>query len=155
MSHNLTALKGTLGKAAQFCADKEINEDRLLNAGLAPDMFNLTKQVQTTCDFGMRTCARLAGDDLPSVPDVEASFAELQARIDMALSFMATYTEEKFENTADKIYVLQTPGGDLELPGHIYITIFALQNFYFHSTTAYNILRHNGIELNKFDFMGR
>jgi hypothetical protein len=151
----LPALSAVLGKADEHCQAKKIDPQALLKARLYPDMFPLDLQVQTACDQAVRAMARLAGQERPKFEDNEKSFDELRQRIDKALAFIKSIPPEKLDGVEDRDIKLVFPSRTLEYKGLAYLTGFALPNFYFHVTTAYDILRHNGLEIGKRDFMGR
>jgi hypothetical protein len=151
----LTALDGCLAKAAAHAAERKIEPDALLRARLFPDMFELVRQVQIACDFGKSVPARLAGVDVPSYEDNETSFADLQARIAKTLAFIGALDAAKFDGSESREIVLR-PGTPKEkrLAGQAYLLAYGLPQFFFHVTTAYALLRHNGVEIGKKDFMG-
>jgi hypothetical protein len=151
----LNALSAILKKAEAYCESKKINPEALLTARLFPDMLPLSSQVQLACDFAKGAGARLAGIPVPSFPDEEKTFAELEARIAKTLAFLGTLKKEQFADAATRTVTLKIGGQDMSFPGATYLRHFALGNFYFHLTTAYNILRHNGLEIGKRDFMGQ
>lgn len=118
-------------------------------------MLPLTRQIQIACDFAVKTCARLSGSEVPSTPDTEKTFDELQQRIAKATDYVRKLPPDKFDGAEDR--EITFPAGrdqTMTLKGQQYLSHFALPNFYFHATTAYDILRHNGVELGKRDFMG-
>jgi hypothetical protein len=154
-SHHLNAVAKILKKAETYCEAKKIEPNALLQARLFPDMFPLTRQVQIACDFAKGAAARLAGADVPSYSDDEKTFADLQARIAKTVEFIATMKPEKFSDAATRSVTLKIAGQDMSFKGTEYLWRVVLPNFYFHLTTAYGILRHNGLELGKGDFMGR
>ena len=129
--------------------------DALLRARLFPDMFELVRQVQIACDFAKSVPARLARVEVPSYEDNEASFTDLHARIAKTLAFIATLDAAKFDSSDAREIVLR-PGTPKEkrLGGKAYLLGYGLPQFFFHVTTAYALLRHNGIEIGKKDFMG-
>lgn len=151
----LNSLKEVLKKAEAHTAARHIEADALLEARLFPDMFHLIRQVQIAADFAKGVSARLAGAEVPSHDDNEASFADLQARLDKTLAFIATLKPEQFTDAATRDIVLR-PGTPKEkrFTGHAYLLHYGLQHFFFHTTTAYDILRHNGVEIGKADFIG-
>jgi hypothetical protein len=151
----LTALDGCLAKAAAHAAERKIDPDALLRARLFPDMFELVRQVQIACDFGKSVPARLAGVNVPSYEDNETSFADLQARIAKTLAFIGALDAAKFDGSESREIVLR-PGTPKEkrLAGKAYLLAYGLPQFFFHVTTAYALLRHNGVEIGKKDFMG-
>lgn len=152
MLGNLSAI---LHKAEAYAAERKIEPGVLLNARLAPDMYPLVRQVQIASD-GVKGCAaRLAGIDIPSYADSESSFAELQARIAKTQAFLGSVTAAQLEGSEGKSITLNFPGMELKFTGQEYLLHFVLPNFYFHLTTAYAILRHNGLDIGKMDFLGR
>lgn len=154
MDRTLGALSGVLGKAADHCAARKIDEAAFMTARLFPDMLPFSRQVQLACDFAARTAARLAGAEVPSFPDTETTFAALQERIAAARAAMATHVPTAFDEAAARQITLRIRGGEMVLDGTTFLTQFANPNFYFHATTAYNILRQGGVEIGKADFMG-
>lgn len=150
----LDSLSAILKKAEAYCAARKIDPEVLLKARLFPDMFPLTRQVQISCDFAKGTGARLAGVAVPSYADTEASFAELQARIAKTQDFLRGLHRDQFAGAETRTISLKVGGQELSFAGAAYLSGFALPNFYFHLTTAYNILRHHGVELGKSDFWG-
>ena len=151
----LSGLKVVLAKAEAHATEKNIDPSAYLQARLYPDMFGLLRQVQIASDFAKGVAARLAGVEVPKLEDGEKTFAELQARIDTVLAFMATLTEAQFADAATREIVLQ-PGTPKErsFAGHAYLLTYGLPHFFFHTTTAYAILRSNGIEVGKKDYVG-
>lgn len=152
--HMLNALSGVLDKADAFATARKIDTTVLTGARLAPDMFPLSRQVQIACDFAKGTCARLAGVDVPVYEDTERTIAELKGRIAKTLSFLGTLSAPQFEAAEDRDITMKAGGQDLRFKGKPYLVGFALPNFYFHLAIAYAILRHNGVDLGKKDFMG-
>ncbi len=150
----LKGLSTVLGKAEAHCEAKKIPQDVLLTARLFPDMFPLTRQVQSASDFAAKSAARLAGIDVPTYPDVEKSFAELKARVATASDYVSGFTEKQFEGAEAREIVVPAGSRSFNFKGASYLASFALPNFFFHATTAYDILRHNGIEVGKRDFLG-
>ncbi len=155
MSHSLKALAAILKKAEAYCEARKIDPNALLTARLFPNMFPLTRQVQLVTDHAKGCGARLAGIANPSFPDEEKTFAELQSRIAKTLDFIGGLKKEQFDGAATRTVTIKIAGKDVELTGAAYFSSSALPNFYFHVTTAYNILRHNGLEIGKGDFLGR
>jgi uncharacterized protein len=151
----LGALSGILTKAEAHCKAKNIAPEVLLGFRLYPDMLPFTKQIQLACDFSGKACARLAKIDVPSTPDTETSFEELKARIAKTIDYMKTFKPAQFEG-ADTGDVTFPVGGNktMTLTGQQYINISVFPNFYFHAATAHGILRHNGVEIGKKDFLG-
>jgi hypothetical protein len=148
----LGSLESLLGKAE---AAKNIQPEVLLSARLYPDMFPLTRQIQTASDFAAKTCARLTGSEVPSVPDTEKTFEELQQRIAKTVDYVKAFKPAQFEGAEAKDITFPSgPGKTTTLKGQQYLSNFALPNFYFHAVTAHGILRHNGVEIGKRDFLG-
>jgi uncharacterized protein len=154
LTRTLGALAGILTKAEAHCDARKIDPQALLAFRLFPDMFPFTRQVQLACDFAARIPPRLCGADLPSHPDAETSFAELQARVARVRAEVAGYGPERFEGAAERAITIKTRMAELQMTGLQFLTQYALPQMHFHATTAYNILRHNGVELGKRDYMG-
>jgi uncharacterized protein len=154
MDRTLGALSGILAKADAHCTAKNIRPEALLTFRLFPDMFPLMRQVQLACDFGARAAARLAGADPQGFPDTETTFAELQARIAAVRAYMATFPPSAYDGADTRAVTIKMRGQDVTMPGLAYLTLYSMPQFHFHATTAYNILRHNGVEIGKRDFMG-
>lgn len=151
----LSALDAMLDKAADYAAAKKIDMAVLLGARLYPDMFNLTRQVQLATDFAKAAPARLAGLDVPSLPDTETTLPELKERIAKTQAMLAGYKPEQLEGSEAKQVTLKLGGNEVTFSGQDYLLHVALPNFYFHCATAYGILRHNGLEIGKRDFVRR
>jgi len=151
----LGGLSEVLSKAASHAADKKIDPNALLQARLFPDMFALVRQVQIAADFAKGVCARLAGTEVPSYEDNEQSFDDLQQRIAKTLAFIKQLDANAFENSEQREIILR-PGTPKErkLDGQSYLLNYGLPQFFFHVTTSYAILRHNGVEIGKRNFMG-
>jgi hypothetical protein len=151
----LNSLSAILTKAEAYATVKKFEPTVLLNARLYPDMFPLIRQVQVAADFAKSVSARLAGVEVPAYEDNEQTFADLQARISKTLAFIESLTPAQFEGSETREIVLR-PGTPKEkkLLGHNYLNNYGLPQFFFHVTTAYAILRHNGLEVGKGDFMG-
>ena len=153
-SARLKALANVLSAAEQSAADRKIDPQVFLTARLAPDMFALTRQVQIATDHAKGAPSRLAGREVPKYEDNEASFAELQARIAKTLDHLATFAAADLEGSEDRTVEVRLGGREVTLPGLQYLLHAAMPNFYFHVTTAYDILRHNGVPLSKQTFLG-
>lgn len=151
MFGNLAAI---LDKAAVYAEAKKIDPAVLLNARLAPDMHPLTRQVQIASDAAKGCAARLAGVEIPGFVDTESSFAELQARIQKTLDFIQGFSPAQIDGSEEREVVMRFPGAEMKFSGQDYLLHFVLPNFYFHLTTAYAILRHNGLEIGKMDYLG-
>lgn len=150
----LKSLSAILAKAEKHAEAKKIDPSVFITSRLAPDMFALVRQVQIATD-GVKGCAaRLAGIEVPSYPDTEASFAELQERIAKTIQFLSSIRQEQIDGTEERPIHLKVGGKELNFLGQPYLLNFVVPNFYFHFTTAYNILRHNGVEIGKIDFLG-
>ena len=151
----LGSLEVLLTKAEAHCRAKNIQPEVLLSARLYPDMFPLTRQIQTASDFAAKTCARLTGSEVPSVPDTEKTFEELQQRIAKTVDYVKAFKPAQFEGAEAKDITFPSgPDKTTTLKGQQYLSNFALPNFYFHAVTAHGILRHNGVEIGKRDFLG-
>ena len=151
----LTATRTILQTTAADVAARSLNADAFLQARLFPDMFPLLRQVQIACDFARGVSARLAGVDVPAHESNEASFADLDALLASTLAFIGGLDAAKFEGSEGKEIVLR-PGTPKErkLSGQAYLSNYGLPQFFFHVTTTYAILRHNGVAIGKKDFMG-
>ena len=151
---SLTQLKIILTKAAAHAEAKKIEEAVFLNSRLYPDMLGMGRQVQIAADFAKGPTARLAGVDLPKYEDNEKTFAELIARIDKTLAFIGTFKPDQIDGQEDREITIPVGGNPMSFKGQAYLIHFALPNFYFHMSMAYAILRHNGVEIGKGDFLG-
>ena len=150
----LTALDNILDKAVAHATAKGIEPERLLEARLFPDMYPFTRQVQIACDFAKGASARLAGVEVPSVGDNEKSFAELKERIAWTLNFIRGLDPASFDGSEARTVTWVRRSGPLTMEGGNYLFHRALPNFYFHLTTAYALLRHEGVEIGKRDYLG-
>ena len=150
----LKALDAILGKAAAYAEARKIDPATLLNARLYPDMFALTRQVQIATDHAKGAGARLAGVAVPSFPDTEATLPELKERIARTLAFLATLKPGQIDGSEERDITITVGGQERHFKGLDYLLGYALPNFYFHAVTAYAILRHNGLEVGKRDFLG-
>lgn len=153
-SARLTSLAGLLAKADANALERKIDPQVFLSARLAPDMFALVRQVQIATDHAKGAASRLAGRDVPKYEDTERSFADLQARIARTRDLLAGFAPADIDGSEDRIIELKLGQRELSLPGLQYLLDVAMPNFYFHLTTAYDILRHNGVPLGKRDFLG-
>jgi hypothetical protein len=153
-TRGLRQLRAILAKADAQAQQMKVDEAVLLQARLYPNMFPMVRQVQIACDFAKGTCSRLAGQEPPVFADQEASFAELYARIDKTLAVVETLTPAQIDGQEERTVEFKTRQRTFTFKGLPYLLSFSLPNFYFHLTTAYAILRHNGIELGKPDFTG-
>lgn len=148
-------LSAVLKKAAAHAETKKLDPAVLINSRLYPDMFPLARQVQIASDMVKGGAARLAGVEPPAYADTETSFAELQARIAQTIEYLNSLKPEQVDGSEDKAISLTNRTGTLNFTGIDYLSSFVLPNLYFHCATAYNILRHSGVELGKQDFLGR
>jgi hypothetical protein len=153
-ANTLKNLSAILDKAQAYAEMRKIDPLVLTSARLYPDMFALARQVQIACDTAKGAVARLAGVEVPKHEDTEKTFAELKARIAKTLDFIASVKPAQVDGSEEREIVLKLQGSDVKFKGLQYLLGFAWPNFYFHATTAYDILRHNGVELGKRDFIG-
>jgi hypothetical protein len=151
MLGNLSAI---LDKAAASAEARKIDPSVLTSARLAPDMFALARQVQVASDGAKGGAARLAGVDIPSYEDTETTFAELKARITKTVAFLNSLDAKKFEGAETRSITMKMRDSEVTFPGQVFLLNFVLPNFYFHLTTAYAILRQNGVDIGKRDFLG-
>ena len=150
----LKGLGAVLDKAAAHAAERGFDPSALLQARLYPDMFPLTRQVQIAADFAKGAAGRLAGDDFPAWPDDETSFEALKARVEKTIAYLETLPANRIDGSEDRDITLVRRGETSVVKGQAYLLEQAMPNFYFHITTAYAILRHNGVEIGKKDFLG-
>ena len=143
-----------LDKAEANAAAKKFDPQVYLGARLAPDMLPFTKQIQIACDGAKFGVSRLAGVDAPKFDDTEASLAELRERVRATAEFIRSVPAGQIDGTEDKDVTIPRRDGTMTMKGEAYLKHFVLPNFYFHMTTAYALLRHNGVELGKMDFLG-
>jgi hypothetical protein len=152
---HLEALDALLDKAVAYAEAKKIDPETLLAARLYPDMYTFKKQVQSACDFAKLSVGRLAGLTPPVHDDSEKTFADLKKRISETMAVLDLAKPESMEAAVDREIKIKAGPRELTFSGRDYLLHFALPNFYFHCTTAYGILRHNGLEIGKRDFMRR
>ncbi|WP_160000520.1 DUF1993 family protein [Roseomonas sp. 18066] len=150
----LTTLSTLLQKAEAHAAAEGLAPEALIQARLAPDMRDLAAQVQMASDAAKAGAGRLADVERPSFPDTETSFAELQARIQKTIDYVQGIDPAATEGGAERAITLTVGGRDYHFTGAAYLTQFALPNFFFHVTTAYDILRAQGLKIGKLDFLG-
>jgi uncharacterized protein len=151
----LTSLSAVLDKAAAHCEAKKIEPAALLNARFFPDMYPLLRQVRAATDHAVSASARLAGAEPLKFTNTEASFAELKERLTKAIDFVRAFKPDQIDGTEDKAIKITFPSGATrDFTGQSLLLGNSLPNFYFHCTTAYDLLRHCGVELGKRDFMG-
>ena len=152
--HGLTNLSAILEKAATWAKENGKSEESLLTAALAADMYPLVRQVQITTDMAKRAVARLANVDAPVMEDNETTIAQLQARIKATTVFMQGVSDAQLDGDDERPIVVMARDHELRFTAHSYVYKFATPNFYFHFTTAYDILRQAGVPLGKRDFVG-
>jgi uncharacterized protein len=155
ITRSLNNLAAVLEKAAAHAEARKIDPAVLIASRLYPDMFALVKQVQIAADISKGGCARLAQLEPPAFEDNEATFADLVARLRKTVAFLETLKPAQFEGAEDRTVTWKTQSATRSMQGLPYLTTHVLPNVFFHVTTAYNILRHNGVELGKMDFLGR
>jgi hypothetical protein len=153
--HHLTNLSNILKKASSYAQIKKIDESVLVNARLFPDMFPLARQVQIACDIVKGGAARLADVELPVFPDTEKTFAELQLRITKTIEFINSFNSAQIDGSEVKSIALKVGGNAMKFEGQPYLLNFVIPNLYFHITATYCILRHNGVDIGKADFLGK
>ena len=143
-----------VSKAEQYAADKDIDPAVLIQARLRPDMLPFVAQIRIATDTAKGAAARLSGSDVPKWADDEETFADVHERIGKAIDYLGTMKPEQFEGAEKRNIELKLGPRTVNFVGTDYITGFVVPNFYFHVTTAYAILRHNGIEIGKRDYLG-
>ena len=153
-ANTLKNLSTILDKAQAHVEAKKFDAAAFTTYRLYPDMFPLTRQIQAACDAAKGAVARLAGVDVPKHEDTEQTFADLKARIAKTIDFINTVKPAQVDGSEEKEIVLKMRSGEVKFKGMQYLLGHAQPNFYFHVTTAYNILRHNGVELGKKDYIG-
>lgn len=154
LKRTLNNLAAILKKGEEYADAKKIEHSVLLNSRLFVDMYPLTRQVQIATDMSKGAGARLAAVEIPKYEDNETSFAELQARIAKTIAFLDTIDSKQLQDAETREITITIRKTDLKFSGQDYLLKWVLPNVYFHVTTAYNILRHHGVELGKQDFLG-
>lgn len=150
----LNTLSTLLDKAEQHAGQHQLDAQQLLSARLYEDMFPLSAQIQRASDTAKATASRLSGVAAPAFADDESTFDELQARINKTLLFLETVTLEAVDGQEERPVTMKLRGEERTMTAQEYLTVFGLPNFLFHVTTAYGILRHQGVKLGKMDFLG-
>jgi hypothetical protein len=150
----LTSLQAILAKAEAHAAEKQIDPSVFIGARLFPDMLPLVRQVYITTDTAKGCAARLAGVEPPKYDDVEVTFEDLQARIQKTIDYLKEFNAAQIDGSEERSITLKMRSGPIEFTGVSYLLQFVLPNFYFHITTSYDILRHNGVEIGKLDYLG-
>ncbi len=152
--HFLNNLSKILEKGEAFCEARKIEGTVLTSARLAPDMFDLARQVMIACDVAKGCGARLSGTEAPKHEDTETTFEELKARVAKTVAFLETLSADSIDGTEDKEIHIKAGPYELEFSGADFLNKWALPNMYFHITMTYSILRHNGVDVGKMDFLG-
>ena len=155
MVRGLENLAAVLDKASQQIESKKYPPEAYINARLYPDMFPLAKQVQIASDSAKGGCARLAQAEIPAFEDTETTFAQLVERVRKTITFLQSLKPEQFEGSETRTVTWKVRAGERSMQGQPYLFNHVLPNFFFHCVTAYDILRHNGVELGKQDFLGK
>ncbi len=148
-------LETIVDKAIAHAAARKLDDAALPESRLFPDMFTFAPQIRVATDMSKGAGARLAGVEIPKFEDNEKTLPELKARLRKAIDFLKTLTPTQIDGTEDKAITLTVGGNTMNFKGLDYLLYWALPNFYFHVTTAYNLLRHNGVEIGKMDFLGK
>jgi len=151
---HLTGLATVLDKAAKWASERKLDPAVIMNVRLYPDMFPYARQVKAVTDHAVNTTAKLAGVEVPKLPDVEGGFEQCKARVTAAIEFLNSIKPAQIDGTEDKTVTMQLGPNQREFKGQPLLLTFALPNFYFHATTAYNLLRQYGVEIGKRDFLG-
>ena len=150
----LSAVSTIIDKAIAHCSARKIDPAVLAAYRLAPDMLPFPRQIHIMTDQAKGMAARLTGAELPSYPDTETSFEDLKARIAKTAGFIKNFKSDQFAGSETREIVLKLGGNETKFKGMEYVNTFFFPNFYFHATTAYDILRHAGVEIGKRDFLG-
>ncbi len=150
----LTSLDAILAKAEAHAEEQGIDPQVLVNARLAPNMFPLSRQIQIASDSARRGAGLLAQVEVPSIEDTESTFGELRARIAQTIEFLDSLKKKQFKGAKKRTVELALGDTTLKLPATSFLMGFAMSNFSFHVVTAYNILRHNGVDIGKMDYLG-
>jgi len=150
----LGGLSNVLDKAKAHVEAKKLDEAFFMNMRIYPDMFPFVRQVRASCDHAVNACGRIAGVELPVFENNETTIADLKKRIEKALEFLRTIKPEQLDGQEGKEITVKFPSGERHFTGQTMLINFSLPNFYFHTTTAYDLLRHVGVEIGKRDFMG-
>jgi uncharacterized protein len=153
--HTLSNLKEILKKAVAHAEAKKFDPMILVNSRLSPDMFTLSRQVQIASDAAKGAAARLSDTEPPKFEDNEKTFDDLIGRIDMTIDYLKSFSVAQLDGSETRTITVNTPRGPYTFNGVTFLRHWALPNFFFHVTTTYNLLRHNGVELGKSDFLGR
>ena len=152
--HTLKALRAIVEKGAAHAEAKKIDPAVLIGSRVFPDMLPFSRQIQIATDVAKGAAARLAGMEPPKFEDTEQTFPELIARIDRTIDFLTNIQPAQLDGAEDRTITIATPRASFSFPGLVFLRHWALPNFFFHVTTAYNLLRHNGVEIGKADYLG-
>jgi uncharacterized protein len=150
----LEALSNVLGKAKKHCEENKLDESFFMSDRFYPNMFPLVRQVRAACDHALNACARIADAEGPAFANEEKTLADLQERIATTVAFVKSIKPEQMDGREDKEIVFTLPSGERRFTGQAMLLNFTMPNFYFHATTAYDLLRHRGVVVGKRDFMG-
>ena len=153
--HSLQSLKALLQKGQAHAEARKFDPVNLVNARLAPDMLPLSRQVQIATDAAKGAAARLTGTDSPKFEDTETTFPELIARVDKTIDYLKRFKPAQFEGAETRATTVKLSNAEFSVNGLVFLRHMGIPNFYFHLTTAYALLRHNGVELGKKDFLGQ
>jgi hypothetical protein len=151
----LRSLRAILEKGAAYAEARKFDPNVLAASRLYPDMLPLTRQVQIASDAAKGAAARLANVDPPKFEDTETTLSDLVARVDKTIDYLQSFKPEQLEGSAGRTITVNTPRQAFSFPGLVFLRHWAIPNFFFHVTTAYNILRHNGVEIGKSDYLGK
>jgi len=152
--HSLESLKAIMQKAVKHAEARKFDPNVLMGVRLAPDMLPLSKQIQIASDTAKFAVARLTGTDAPKFEDNETTMEQLIARIDKTITYLRGVDAKQFEGAETRTVTITTPSRSLSYPGLTYLRHWVLPNFFFHATTTYALLRHNGVDIGKMDFLG-
>lgn len=152
--HTLQNLRAILVKGQAHAEARKFDPANLVNARLFPDMLALNRQVQIAVDAAKFAAARLSGTEAPKFEDTETTFPELLARVDKTVDYLKGFKAAQIDGSEERTIVMKSPRGDLTFTGIQFLRHVAIPNFFFHVTTTYNLLRHNGVEIGKADFLG-
>jgi hypothetical protein len=152
--HTLKNLRAILQKGLAHAESKKFDAAILANSRLFPDMFPLTRQVQIAADAAKGAAARLAGIPIPKFEDNETTLPDLIARVEKTIAFLESVKPEQMQGADDRVIELKSPRASHTFSGLVYLRHWAIPNFFFHVTTTYNLLRHNGVEIGKDDYLG-
>lgn len=150
----LEALSNVIGKAQAHCEEKKLDESFFMTNRLYPDMFPFLRQVRSACDHAVNACARVTDVEAPTFANDEKTFDDLKVRIAATVEFVKSIKPEQMEGQEEKEIVFTLPSGERRFTGQAMLLNFTMPNFYFHATTAYDLLRHTGVTVGKRDFMG-